>query len=387
MPILIPNSRDIGDKFLFGHWMMRNRNSGVSFKGPGYGRVNYWMYTPEYSSVSTSMKLNRIEEEMKLMKKLKLKCYVIELCGKIEIGDDCWVCCDKDVSLLDTLDEGIFEEGGPLKAGWEPDWSKVKTSYFTDIWYQEALIKYKALIKLCRKYDLWLLVLCFNDNRWQKAGLSDREIRWIAEYGKWSPGNQEAGSNSGGPEHGPGTRQEELRMAIKHAFEHAMPPDIPSYKNLETLMQKVVFPAGGQERVAICPVNEPETADGTKFEREWIPRIKGHGFASCTYNEIKYNAKFYQGGHDSSIESVKCPKGFGVSDNGKLLCELYFGTSDADWEEIKGSDLVVEGQAKKLIKNYKKSGARAAMLYAIHYSARSPDENALKEIKEGWEEA
>ena len=393
MSLILNNSRDIGSKFIFGHWMMRPKNSRVPFIGPGFGRANYWMYTPEYSTVSSSMKLDRVEEDMKLMKKLNLKCYVIEFCGKIAIGDKCWTCCKNDKSLMDVVGGGIFEQGAGLQEGWDPPWEEVETAYFTDEWYEEAKIKYKELIRLCRKYNMWLLNLVFNDNRWQKAGFSDRETSWIKQYGQWREENQKPGSNSGGPEHGPGTRQEELRNALKDTFQSVMPPNVPTYENLENLMKNVIFPCGGQDRVVICPVNEPETNgggeypdhNGVKFERDYIPIIKQHGFTACSYGEIKYGAQMYQGGHDSSIASVSCPDGIGVSDNGDLLCELYYdNTEDTKWEDIGGDDTTVEGRAEELIKNYKLSGAKAAMLYAIHYNASEPDTNALAEIRDGW---
>lgn len=348
MTLILSNSRDVGNKFLFGHWMMRNSMSQLPFKGPGFGRVNYWMNT------NSSLKLEKVEKDMIEMKRIGLKAYIIEMCGKIEIGDECWNCCghDKPPSWDETT--------GAL------DVTVAETSYFSEQWFSELKVKYKQLIQLCRKYNMWLLNFVFNDNRWQKQGYPPRVQGWIEEY-----------PNS------TGERRTELLLALREAIPHLYgPPGRPTTEELDKVFN-IAMGCGGQERLVICPINEPETNNGKEFERRYIPIIKNRGFASCTYNEIKYGARFYQGGHASSVASASCPDGFGVSDNGSLLLELYPGHWD-DWIKIPGSATANTTAVRNLIYNYKHSGAKAGFLYAIHYNKSDADTPALQAIKDGW---
>lgn len=358
MELILPNSRDTGNKFLFGHFMMRPKGGAIQFTGPGYGRVNYWMHSLEH-----------VEADMIEMKKQKLTCYVIEFCGRISIGDGCWDCCSGDQGM--TWDPETNEVSDP---------GEVVTNYFKDPWYAEAKEKYKRLIKLCQKYNMWLLNIVFNDNRWQDSGMNERLQSWIHQY---PTASEEGGSSSVGAERPNYSRKEELRLAISHSIGSVMPAGIPSPADLDRLMTEVILPAGGKERIAICPVNEPETADGIAFERKWIPLIKARGYAACSYGELKYNARFYQGGHDGSVASVTCPKGFGVSDSGELLCELY---GSEELEAISETDTALPEKVKTMITNYKRSKAKAAFLYAWIYNSGSIDKNAINAIKEGWHE-
>ena len=356
MALILNNSRDIGNKFLFGHWMMRNKMGQLPFKGPGFGRVNYWMNT------DSELKLEKVENDMVAMKRIGLKAYIIEMCGKIEIGDGCWYCCKNDKP------PDWNETTGAI------DYNAAETSYFSENWFSELKTKYKQLIQLCRKYNMWLLNFVFNDNRWQKPGYPARVQRWIEEY-----------PNS------TGDRRQELLEALRSAIPHLYgPPRRPKPEELDKVFD-VALSCGGQERVVICPINEPETENGKAFERRYIPIIKGRGFASCTYGEIKYGARFYQGGHDSSVEDASCPGGFGVSDNGDMLLEIYLkdprtGEKYDDWIKIPKTAVADPTMTKKLISKYKESKAKAGFLYAIHYDKTEADTPALKAIKEGWDE-
>lgn len=347
MSLILNNSRDINNKFLFGHWMMRNKYGSFSFEGPGYGRINFWQCTME-----------GVEEDMKEMKKLGLKVYCIEMTGKLESGDGCWECCAGDAGTHPN-DDGTIT--------WNP------STYFKENWYEEVKVKYQQLISLCKKYNLWLLNLVFNDNYWQNTQEGGRWSNWVHEY----------------PE-STGERREELKLAIKELLPFSGENKTITLDGVKKLITDVVIPVGGKENVVICPVNEPETEDGHTLEQWSLPLLKSAGFTTCVYSESgdKRDAKMYQGGHKSHISEVKCKKGIGVSDNGTLLCELYYeDPTDKIWEKIEGNQHAIPSRVKELISNYKKSGAIGAVLYAIHYGKRkynSPDVEALKAVKAGW---
>ena len=129
MALLIPNSRDIGNKFLFGHWMMRQKDSQLPFIGPGFGRAKYWMKD-----------FDAIEKEMKKMKELGLRAYLIELCGAMKIADGCWDCCSEDVGKTVTLSTHAGEE--TVISG------ESSTKYFEPEWYEEVYEKYGKIVKL-----------------------------------------------------------------------------------------------------------------------------------------------------------------------------------------------------------------------------------------------
>lgn len=356
MSLILNNSRDVGNKFLFGHWMMRPKGGQRPFSGPGFGRINFWQCD-----------LSEVEEDMKLMKKMNLRCYVIEMTGKLQLGDGCWDCCKND-RKNELIDSG-GEEGKIRQIIW------AETHYFSQDWYNEVASKYKALLSLCRKYNIWLLNLVFNDNQWQNTKPHGRWSNWVEEW-ETKPDLDDG-------------RKQELRSAIAEL----LPLDIPTLEQIKKLITDVIIPAGNKNLVVVCPVNEPETEQGHQLEEFGINELKLAGFTTCVYrhskSEDRNGAKMYQGGHNSSIASVTCEGGIGVSDNGDLLVELYYSTPGEThiWEKIGGNQKAIPDRVKTMIKNYKKSKAIAAILYAIHYGKGGhvgPDVEALKAIRQGW---
>lgn len=389
MALFIPNSRDIGNKFLFGHWMMKPKDGQLPFIGPGYGRVNYWMRARE-DSISTTYHLDKVEADMKYMRSIGMNFYAIQLTGKMLYEDNCWLSCKGD-------EPGVtYDSGADTFAFTE------NTSYFTDKWYTEVKAKYKELIKLCRKYHLWLLNLVMNDFNWKEHPPTEKPwgklSDWIEEYNEHRPGSDAVGSNSAGPEHGPTSRQEELKMAI----EGAPVMIIPEEDDIKKLLKDVVLTCGGQSHVLVCPVNPIDaeicglSSKGRSFETTGIKLAKAGGFATCSYIENppgdKKGARTFQDGHQNKVADAKCKDGIGISSNGTLLYKDIYGNEDPPEGEVMewwscGTDTVPSdclGNVKTLIQNYKKSSAKAGGLYAINYDKSSVDKNALDKIKEGW---
>lgn len=492
---LLISSRDIGNKFTFGHWMMRPKDSRLPFKGPGYGRINYWMVS-EDNDDNIGMPLKRLEKDFKQMKELGLHAYTLELTGLMEIGDKCWRCCkddepakiewtepsgksvakkndkkektDKEPQLqsrgwlsnawnefngwisdnilpwqtlidwgngLETSDDGdalpmddLGGEGGIGKGEYgydcNIDWDSAKTKYFEDEWYDEFTKKYKQVIKLCRKYNIWLLNLTFDGGYWKrKQELRERINGWINKYGTTSP--DEPCSAAGDGTHDNLSRLEELKMAISHASKILLPDDKPSQADITKILD-IVLSLGGKERIVMCPINAPtgditmdcnkglstssksvilnrdsgpKTYSGKTIESEYLKKIKSKGFTPCNYSDNptlgnrKYDdAKYYQGGVGKTVSSVECEKGFGVTSKEELICYIYDSeqdyqgdhTSDHRNEHIGTTTKANVSEVKTAIKRYKQTNSRAGLIYGWKYNGTEPETETLKAIVEAW---
>lgn len=127
MALILPNSRDVGNKFLFGHFMMRpDYGSGRKIEGPGYGRVNFWC-SGNYKT--------KLEHEMDYMEQVGCNGYMIELCAR-SAGNE------------------------PLRWNHEP--------YGND-WLKELEEKYNGFLELIKKHKkMWALVSIFNGHAWER---------------------------------------------------------------------------------------------------------------------------------------------------------------------------------------------------------------------------
>lgn len=135
MSLILPNSRDVGNKFLFGHFMMRQKYSGGrKMEGPCYGRVNAWCsdHGASYSA--------KLEKEMDYMEQVGCNGYMIELCAHTAANE-------------------------PKRWNNDPD-----DPHQIQAWLREVEEKYNTFLKLIRKHKkMWALVSVFNDNAWQRG--------------------------------------------------------------------------------------------------------------------------------------------------------------------------------------------------------------------------
>lgn len=131
MPLILPNSRDIGNKFLFGHFMMRpDYGCGRKMEGPCYGRVHCWC-SDNHASYDV-----KLQNEMDYMEKVGCNGYIIELCA-----------------------------------------NRFSSEKYSQAWVNELERKYNKFLELIKKHKkMWALVCMFNDNAWQMGGGPSNEI-------------------------------------------------------------------------------------------------------------------------------------------------------------------------------------------------------------------
>lgn len=405
MALILNNSRDINNKFLFGHWMMRNSDGQLSFRGPGYGRVFYWPIGDN---------LEGVEKDMIEMRKKGLKGYAIHLTGAMQENDGCWKCCEDD-DITPECD--LVSPPGSATITWpETDGEINMFGHYFDreppksgetSWYDEVKDKYKKLLKLCRKYNLWLLVFVMSkrgrDPNTEGMRSTDAWLGWINAF---PDSSNEAGTSSAGRDgiHDNLSRRKELADAISHSpykfgWNGKSNPKSdakwgPTNDELKKLVNDVLIPCNGKERVLVCPIDEPVTDEDEEFETWCINTLKSRGFATCIYSEDdnKGKARMCQGGHQDAVSKAKCKNGMGVSDNDDMLIELYPGEAPSEeeeynWRRIDGNKTADTAKVKTLMKNYRNSSAKGGVLYAINYGEgghEAADVNAISAIKEGW---